>query len=144
MKIHTNTGSSFNEEDLEFYRQALDRQRGTYQPRPVIKEIVIKERKNKKRDKTVSIKYSYYKDRAESKGFPFEFTSEELDNLILQPCHYCGSTATGLDRVDNHEGYTKDNSVACCGKCNMMKYNHSKDDFITHLRKIITHLDQAD
>lgn len=52
-------------------------------------------------------------------------------------CHYCGAdifwaeynTNTNgsnynLDRKDNAIGYSKENCVACCGRCNESKSNH--------------------
>lgn len=49
-------------------------------------------------------------------------------------CHYClievkrteygtGSMAYFLDRKDNNIGYTKENCVTCCSKCNYTKSN---------------------
>ena len=47
-------------------------------------------------------------------------------NLICCPCFYCGeylddSTGVGLDRCDNKKGYTLNNVVPCCARCNRMK-----------------------
>ena len=69
----------------------------------------------------------------------FSITFEELkDKIINNPeCHYCGkpleyhkhsknwgvnlSRAHQLDRKNNHEGYTYENTVTCCWTCNRLK-----------------------
>jgi hypothetical protein len=45
----------------------------------------------------------------------------------------------GVDRVDNTKGYTLANSVPCCKVCNRMKMAMTKDDFLTHIRKVHSH-----
>jgi hypothetical protein len=55
----------------------------------------------------------------------------------IEKCHYCGEhilwtkTSTGkngngyhLDRKDNSLGYSKENCVVCCPRCNRAKSNH--------------------
>lgn len=54
---------------------------------------------------------------------------------------------SGLDRVDNDKGYTVENSVACCTRCNTMKSTYCLEEFYRrmeekydtneHARKII-------
>lgn len=57
-----------------------------------------------------------------------EFTKHNL-------CHYCGKVVQWnphgyqgdghhLDRKDNSLGYSKDNCVVCCARCNRAKSNH--------------------
>ncbi len=43
---------------------------------------------------------------------------------------------SGIDRVDNSVGYEVDNCVPCCGVCNRMKRDLTKDQFIDHVHKI--------
>lgn len=45
----------------------------------------------------------------------------------------------GIDRIDSSKGYTLDNCVPCCKKCNIMKLDSSKDDFIAQAYKIVAH-----
>jgi hypothetical protein len=59
-----------------------------------------------------------------------------LEFTNIKNCHYCNgdinwseyqsinfqkSQAYNLDRKDNNLGYTKDNCVVCCGRCNLSK-----------------------
>ena len=47
---------------------------------------------------------------------------------------------SGVDRIDSSKGYTKDNVVPCCGKCNRMKGDLPQDKWIQHLQKVLNHL----
>lgn len=99
-------------------------------------------------------KYLEYRRRGEkTKGF--SLTREEFRTLIGQDCYYCGARPAqvhrapldkpwadplvynGLDRYDTSRGYSADNVVACCGRCNRMKNNMSYDEFIEHMQKIL-------
>lgn len=88
--------------------------------------------------------YRSYRLRANAKKFEFEITNEEFYVIINMNCAYCGSDkAGGIDRVNSKIGYTKDNIKPCCRKCNMMKYTHSVNDFLNHVRKINSYQNNA-
>ncbi|MGM0841378.1 MAG: hypothetical protein ACQEWE_11655 [Bacillota bacterium] len=70
-----------------------------------------------------------------------ELELKDFEKLILGACHYCGfySVVTkdginvnGVDRYDNKEGYTLENSVSCCKTCNLSKNNLRVQDFLAH------------
>lgn len=69
---------------------------------------------------------------------------EHMTQLDSAHCYYCDGKASGLDRIDSSIGYTKQNTVWCCGKCNLMKHIHSKDDFLNHIAKIYNHAVKQD
>ena len=46
----------------------------------------------------------------------------------------------GIDRIDSSKGYSVDNCVPCCAKCNYAKHDLSIDDFKNHIEKIYKHL----
>lgn len=60
---------------------------------------------------------------------------EFLTFTRIPECHYCGAVipwhpkmagknnAYYLDRKDNDKGYTTDNCVVCCSRCNWAKAN---------------------
>lgn len=50
-----------------------------------------------------------------------ELTLDQYTWLRLQPCIYCGSPSSGVDRIKNEFGYTILNSAPCCKTCNFMK-----------------------
>lgn len=90
---------------------------------------------------------------AKNRKLTFTLTDNEAKELMSKPCYYCGknpsnlmkSTAktlsdykySGIDRVDNSQGYILENCVPCCKRCNFMKRNLSKSTFIKHIKRII-------
>jgi hypothetical protein len=101
--------------------------------------------------------YQAYKTNAKKRNLPFELTYEQVINLCLKNCTYCGNEPisiskavdiigifkyNGIDRKDNNLGYTENNSISCCKICNWMKQKLSYDDFIAHIKQINNHLNQ--
>lgn len=46
---------------------------------------------------------------------------EEYKRLRSSQCFYCGMKASGIDRFDNSQGYSYENCVSCCRRCNSQK-----------------------
>lgn len=81
--------------------------------------------------------YTIHRSRAGRAGRRFNLTREEFNLLVAMPCHYCEAPPSnelkraayrdavfyyqGLDRKDNARGYTRENVVPCCGRCNWLK-----------------------
>jgi hypothetical protein len=88
-------------------------------------------------------RYSAYKNAAKARGFSFQLTKPEFLTLWGEPCHYCNTPIDGIgvDRVDSTQGYEVGNVVSCCVTCNRMKLDMSTQDFVTHLRRILTHIE---
>ena len=100
--------------------------------------------------------YDTYRFRAKHKNFEFEFTKDEFKNITKQNCFYCGIKPSqialptinffgeyiynGIDRVDNSKGYTKENSVPCCGKCNRSKREFSKEEFFSWIKRVYNNI----
>lgn len=64
-------------------------------------------------------------------------TLEEFKEVASMSCTYCGLDANkGIDRVDNAQGYTKENSVSCCKTCNYMKNKLSLEDFKKQIERV--------
>lgn len=102
--------------------------------------------------------YNHCKNRFRSgkrvKNFDLDYAF--LAEALFKPCFYCGGDVSnkyksyrktggtllynGLDRIDSHLGYTKDNVVTCCRRCNIMKMQYSKDEFIAHIKRLYEHL----
>lgn len=93
-----------------------------------------------------------YKDGASFRGFEFNLTIEQFEKITSQICVYCGVPPqqiiksyptsepyifNGIDRKKNDEGYLLENSVPCCGRCNIMKRDLSVADFLAHVSKIV-------
>ena len=95
--------------------------------------------------------YCNYKTNAKKRGVEFDLEFKDFVILAEQNCIYCGDYPSnkinskelvgewaynGIDRVDNNKQYIKENSVPCCKKCNFMKSNFNKKDFLNHIKKI--------
>lgn len=79
----------------------------------------------------------------------YDISFDEFNELIDQKCFYCGAVGAnlisdtrngervsdtnlycnGIDRIDNNKGYLKENTVACCIKCNASKSNTPQAKF---------------
>lgn len=98
-----------------------------------------------------------YKESATKKGHIFELDEFQMIHLTQMRCHYCGAIPSrvaynnsktrrkwtnggwyynGIDRVDNNGGYTLDNVVTCCWKCNNSKGNKDVDEWLEHILTI--------
>jgi hypothetical protein len=92
-----------------------------------------------------------YRFNAKNRGLSFELTESEIINLFKQRCHYCGIqpsktitrdglygefTYNGIDRLNNDIGYTVDNCVTCCSKCNYIKGKMSDIELTDWIRRV--------
>ncbi len=92
-----------------------------------------------------------YKANAKKRGFCWELTDEDFRRITQSPCFYtnripasimkaCSGEVyiyNGVDRLDNSQGYTLENSVACCGVVNKMKMDLPLEEFL-HLCRVIS------
>jgi hypothetical protein len=97
---------------------------------------------------------------ARNRHHGFYLTFDEYNNIISQPCYYCGDEPkeatkelivkrgdthqptiryNGVDRIDPLGDYTIDNCVPCCSICNYMKHVLTKDAFFEQIKKIYNH-----
>jgi len=76
--------------------------------------------------------YNHFLSTNEKRKISCHLTFEEFKEFTkISKCHYCHSSITwkthahnkryNLDRKNNNEGYTKENSVVCCTRCNFGK-----------------------
>lgn len=67
-------------------------------------------------------------------------TRAEFAHLRRLPCRYCGGklpeAGYGIDRLDSNKGYTTENSVPCCARCNSFKNNLPELAFKSHIEAI--------
>lgn len=100
--------------------------------------------------------YSQYKFRANERGLEFALSKEEFIAITIKNCHYCGieprktmsgsvkgnghHTYNGIDRVDNREGYTSQNSVAACTTCNQAKHATTVEYFEEWILRAADHI----
>ena len=93
------------------------------------------------------------KHSAKQRGYIWDLTNNQVEKLSSQSCHYCGAAPSlrsksvyngicsfnGLDRVDNERGYTIDNVVPACSRCNKGKNNLSEDEFLAWISRVYEH-----
>lgn len=101
--------------------------------------------------------WNSYKIAARNRGLSFELTQNQFREMVNSDCYYCGlppsavrkdgkQTAhsafryTGIDRVNNKDGYTWDNSIPCCKQCNYGKRNSDVSSFYTWIFRVADHL----
>lgn len=99
---------------------------------------------------------SYIQHGAKQRGYKFNLTDEQVGELIVQPCHYCGLEAidsnqrtignrgvfhyNGIDRVNNDKGYVTGNVVPCCLICNRAKNSWSAEEFKAWVKRAYHHM----
>jgi 5-methylcytosine-specific restriction endonuclease McrA len=88
---------------------------------------------------------------------PVGLTFDEYRVMIHEPCHYCGDVDSGqtgdnmgisettvkhngIDRIDSDLGYTLENCVPCCRRCNLAKNDMGRDDFLLWISRVYEHL----
>ena len=97
--------------------------------------------------------YASYKKSAFSRGYEFNLSIEEFEELVSGNCVYCGTAPdkerkpnkgvnggfkyTGIDRIDSSKGYVKGNVVSCCWTCNRAKGTMSINEFEQWLNRMI-------
>lgn len=84
---------------------------------------VLKQRRAGKDTVWFGTKLSGYHRRALRKGWGFDLTIEWMQTHWNNNCYYCGiyPDKPTVDRKDNNRGYTKENSVIACERCNYFK-----------------------
>lgn len=97
--------------------------------------------------------------RAKKAGIPLEITVDDFEKIASQICFYCKRTPkevnqfkirkhinttpiflNGIDRVDNTKGYTLDNSISCCTRCNYAKHTQTQEEFFEMIISIYNNL----
>lgn len=96
--------------------------------------------------------YREYQKNAKKRGVLFRLTKKQFRELTAGSCTYCGCPPSktksnhsynGVDRIDSSKGYTIDNCVSCCYRCNVMKSNLTTRDFVDHIRRVFRHVSFA-
>jgi hypothetical protein len=84
--------------------------------------------------------------RAAKAGIPWDIGREQHAEFLKMPCHYChrilNKSGTGLDQKVAGSGYTPDNVVPCCRRCNRVKGDDFSYDQMVRLAATIRELDR--
>ena len=96
-------------------------------------------------------KMALYKRSAKNRGLKWNLNEEQFKKITQKDCYYCGAKPNnisgkkkyngeyiynGIDRVDNNKGYTIDNIVPCCRRCNTAKSNFTLQEFQDWIKRI--------
>ena len=73
-----------------------------------------------------TFRFAIYKAQAKKRDLEFKLSKRKAIELFNGVCFYCGyksldGSLNGIDRVDSSQGYTIENVVSCCKRCNYMK-----------------------
>jgi hypothetical protein len=103
---------------------------------------------------TINRVYRNYKNNAKNRKIEFDIEKDFFINMTKQDCFYCGESPNnmaksncnngdyiynGIDRLDSSKGYIKTNVVTCCKQCNFSKNIMSKEEYISHCKKVVEH-----
>lgn len=85
-------------------------------------------------------RYIKFLSSCKSRGIECTLSKEEFIGMIGKKCTYCYEDVTvecgsGLDRIDSSRGYTSDNVVPCCRRCNVAKNDMNLEQFKDFIRK---------
>jgi hypothetical protein len=121
----------------KYYYENLDKERARRR-KYYYSHTEIERAKERRKRSSKPGKYATYRVNALKRGLVFELSFEDFLKFWQQPCHYCGDSieTIGLDRVDNTKGYSPDNVVSCCTRCNRMKLKEAYADFIDRCIKV--------
>ena len=98
--------------------------------------------------------YNGAKRRSRKKGFGFNITKEDIQNLYIEQKGKCAITGIkmtfiandkykiSLDRIDSSKGYLKNNVQLLCWWVNRCKSNYSKHDLLVFAHGIIRKMGQ--
>lgn len=84
-----------------------------------------------------------YIDSAFKKGKPFRLTKEQFTEIVTKACVYCGfksNSVIGIDRIFSDSGYTVENTVSCCSKCNIIKNSLTPSYLLEHILLMSSHM----
>ena len=102
--------------------------------------------------------YGQYQRAAAKRGYEWKLSKSEFIHFLTQNCYYCGASPSneysnskhrttentlvynGIDRMENTIGYNLNNCISACYKCNKMKMELNKQDFLDHIKKIYNKL----
>jgi hypothetical protein len=114
-------------------------------------QLINKQRRISKYFRPAKTKYQQYEQRCRLKTLENLLSEKEKISMFHQPCFYCGhkhhvpvdrlrpGDLNGIDRLDSNGGYTKENTVSACSRCNYMKGTLSLTEFYTAIREIYHH-----
>ena len=96
-----------------------------------------------------------YKHSAKQRNYIFNLNREDFKKLTSMDCYYCGIEPkqesvnyhklgiyyyNGLDRIDPNLGYSIENCLPCCQRCNIGKWKNNKKEFEEWIKTVYFNL----
>jgi hypothetical protein len=94
----------------------------------------------------------HYEDGATRRGHGWKLSRPQAMELFAGPCHFCGLppsnvcrkssgsfTYSGIDRLNNLQGYELQNCVSCCVTCNKAKRTLTEEQFRAWISRLVRH-----
>lgn len=116
-------------------------------------ELLGNRTRKEKGEAAFNMLFRSYRKNASTRGMVFTLSKPLFRSLVKQSCAYCGDSPksifnggpringvfiyNGVDRIDSKKGYTVDNVVSCCKKCNRVKSALTVDEFISYCKRVI-------
>lgn len=95
---------------------------------------------------------SSYKAAAKKRKINWDLEKNDVKNIIFLNCYYCKAVPNnecrdegnpvciikynGIDRINSDYGYSKENCVPCCFKCNRAKSDMKQNEFYEWIKSI--------
>lgn len=75
------------------------------------------------------------------KNLTSDIDLEFVLNAKRSQCHYCTRMATGLDRIENSKGHTKENCIPSCIRCNWTRGSWTSYEVMLEIGKLLQRID---
>ena len=71
------------------------------------------------------------------KGVIVELSFEQYQELKLQECYFCSQPSSSLRRFNKNIGYTIENTLPVCPKCQVARWQQTPEEFIAYAKAIV-------
>lgn len=120
-----------------------ERDRRQYKREYYIKNADKLKKQISKSRRTLKGRFIALRGTAKQRQICFNLTILDYENIVInKSCNYCRKSlpeaGSGLDRIDSTLGYTKDNVVPCCTRCNKVLGDMTKPEAFAHIQKMLS------
>lgn len=127
--------SDLSVSDFEEYREDIRYALQNNSPRPGIKDK--EKRSQSSLDLLIRTTQTYAPSSKKKKGMEVTLTADQIELLYFGSCAYCKlPISRGIDRVDPSKGYTPENCVSCCMRCNRFKNDMTLEEFYAWVQRV--------
>lgn len=102
----------------------------------------VKNSKLSEINRLINKKISSYEYSSKKRNLKMLLDKNEMKQLFLSDCHYCGkipSPLNGIDRIDSNKDYKLNNVRPCCSMCNFAKRDRKNDEWESWIMDLVKH-----